>query len=41
MRLKVEHWPEYHYGARVALLPHRLVLTPRDSADLTTLKHSL
>lgn len=33
-RLKIEHLTEYRFGAAVTLLPHRLLLRPRESHNL-------
>jgi transglutaminase-like putative cysteine protease len=41
MRLKIEHRTVYRYGTPVMLQAQRLVLTPRDDAELTTLSRSL
>lgn len=41
MRLIIEHTTRYRYKVPVALQPHRLAVTPRDSADLTTLERCL
>jgi transglutaminase-like putative cysteine protease len=41
MRLLIEHRTEYVYAVPVTLQAQRLVLTPRDSAYLTTLERSL
>lgn len=41
MRLTIEHRTIYRYASPVTLQAHRLVLTPRDSAELTTIARSL
>jgi transglutaminase-like putative cysteine protease len=41
MRLKIEHRTVYRYASPVTLQAQRLVLTPRDDAELTTLSRSL
>jgi len=41
MRLKIEHRTVYRYATPVTLQAQRLVLTPRDDAELTTLSRSL
>lgn len=41
MRLKIEHRTAYRYATPVTLQAQRLVLTPRDDAELTTLSRSL
>lgn len=41
MRLRIQHCTRYHYARAIVLQPHRLVVTPRDSGDLTTIQRSL
>jgi transglutaminase-like putative cysteine protease len=41
MRLKIDHRTVYRYADPVRLQAQRLVLTPRDDADLTTVARSL
>lgn len=41
MRLSIEHCTRYRYAKPVTLQPHRLVVTPRDSGELTTISRSL
>jgi transglutaminase-like putative cysteine protease len=41
MNLTIAHRTRYRYKRPVALQPHRLVVTPRDSGDLITLRSSL
>ena len=41
MRLKIEHRTCYRYNRQVKLQSHRLVVTPRDGGDLTTVRHLL
>ena len=41
MKLIIEHCTRYRYAQPVALQPHRLVVTPRDSGELTTLETTL
>ncbi|WP_454886667.1 transglutaminase family protein [Sphingomonas oryzagri] len=41
MRLRIEHKTSYRYATPVTLQAQRLVLTPRDDAELTTLSRSL
>jgi transglutaminase-like putative cysteine protease len=41
MRLKIEHRTVYRYATPVTLQAHRLLLTPRDDAELATLSQSL
>jgi transglutaminase-like putative cysteine protease len=41
VRLTIEHRTSYTYASPVTLQAHRLILVPRDSADLTTIARSL
>jgi transglutaminase-like putative cysteine protease len=41
VRLTIHHQTRYLYSRPVTLQPHRLIVTPRDSGDLTTLDRSL
>jgi transglutaminase-like putative cysteine protease len=41
MHLTINHRTRFRYKHRVALQPHRLVFTPRDSGDLTTIRKTL
>lgn len=41
MRLTINHRTTYQYARRIILQAHRLVVTPRDSGDLTTVERSL
>lgn len=41
MRLKIEHRTVYRYATSVTLQAQRLVLTPRDDAELSTLSRTL
>jgi hypothetical protein len=39
--MKIEHRTVYRYASPVMLQAQRLVITPRDGADLTTIARSL
>ena len=41
MRLTIKHSTRYRYCREVMLQPHRLIVTPRDSGELTTMRRSL
>jgi transglutaminase-like putative cysteine protease len=41
VRLIVQHTTRYRYRRAVTLQPHRLVVTPRDSGDIATVRRSL
>jgi transglutaminase-like putative cysteine protease len=41
MKLTIEHRTRYRYAQPVALRPHRLIVTPRESGELTTLETAL
>jgi transglutaminase-like putative cysteine protease len=41
MRLTIRHYTRYQYRREVMLQPHRLIVTPRDSGELTTVRRSL
>ena len=41
MILTIEHHTVYRYARPVVLQPHRLVVTPRDSGELTTIESNL
>jgi len=41
MRLKIHHETHYRYKRPVTLQPHSLIVTPRDSGELTTISRSL
>jgi transglutaminase-like putative cysteine protease len=41
MLLTIEHRTRYRYARPVMLQPHRLVVTPRESGELTTIRRSL
>jgi transglutaminase-like putative cysteine protease len=39
--VSIEHRTRYRYRRPVTLQPHRLLVTPRDGGDLTTVRHLL
>jgi transglutaminase-like putative cysteine protease len=39
--LKIVHSTRYTYSRPITLMPHRLIVTPRDSGELTTINRSL
>lgn len=41
MRLTIKHSTRYQYRSEVMLQPHQLIVTPRDSGELTTMRRSL
>ncbi|RZI59982.1 MAG: hypothetical protein EOP94_02185 [Zymomonas sp.] len=41
MKLIIEHCTRYRYARPIVLQPHRVVVTPRESGELTTLEKTL
>lgn len=41
LRLTIRHETRYRYARPVTVQPHRLIVTPRDGGDLTTVRRSL
>ena len=41
MQLTIKHRTRYQYARAIELQPHRLIITPRDSGELFTVRRSL
>src|SRR4051812_13796488 len=41
MQLTIKHCTRYRYARAIMLQPHRLIVTPRDSGELFTVRRSL